>query len=145
MDKSRNRFVLVEARWYAWQMIPGYVGERSIPYCSPIYVTGVKPLHTGKSILRLNFFNVFYAEGVQDFTLDLRILKRSSDYLVSEIIYKGVKDIDRCAVVSHIEFGWIERYCPELWRNYPPTKLGSAEQSSVSLYLASIFCPDPRK
>ena len=22
---------------------------------------------------------------------------------------------DRAAVISHIEFGWIEKFCPDLW------------------------------
>src|SRR3972149_5077415 len=84
MDKSSKRFQLVRDRWYAWQMIPGYIGERSIPYCSPIYVTRVDPLRTGRSVLRLGLVNVFYAEGVQDFVLKLKMLKRASDYLVAE-------------------------------------------------------------
>ena len=139
MKKDTKRFQLVENRWYAWQMIPGYVGERSVPYCSPIYVKTVNPLKTGKSVLRLGFINVFYAEGVQDFTLDLRLLRRSVNCLAAEIIYPGVKDIDRCAVISHIEFGWIERFCSELWHSHPPLGMGSGVEGSVQVYLDTIF------
>ncbi len=133
-----DRFKITENRWLAWQMIPGYFGERSVPYCSPIYVTRFRPLKTGKSIVRMAFHNALYAEGVQGFQLDMRILKRSQDYLISELLYGDHPGFDRCAVISHIELAWVERFCPELWAQHPPssTKYGAG---SVSLYLNEVF------
>jgi hypothetical protein len=58
-------------------MIPGYFGQRNVPYSSPIFVERIVPKKTGKGILTLDFANVFYAEGVQNFSLDLKILKHS--------------------------------------------------------------------
>lgn len=81
---------------------------------------------------------MLYAEGVQDFSLDIRILKRSTDYLIAELLY-GDRDSDRSAVISHIEFSWIERFCPSLWYNRPPSSVSAAAQSSVSLYLSEVF------
>ncbi|MGI9294335.1 MAG: hypothetical protein ACR2PS_10165 [Pseudomonadales bacterium] len=133
-----EQFKIHSNGWFAWQMIPGYMGERSVPYCSPIYVTKLKPLKTGKSFMRVDFINVFYAEGVQDFSLDMRILKRAKDYLIGELDYGHEKEPERAAIISHIEFGWVERFCPELWCHRPPssTKAGT---SSISMYLDEVF------
>ncbi len=84
MDKLSGKLKLVPRAWYAWQMIPGYVGQRNVPYCSPIFVGKVVPKKTGKGILTLDFANVFYAEGVQDFSRDIKILKHSKDYLIAD-------------------------------------------------------------
>lgn len=138
MDKLINKLKLVAQSWYAWQMIPGYIGQRNIPYCSPIFVTKVSPKKTGKGILTLDFVNVFYAEGVQGFSLDLKILKHSTDYLIADLLY-GARGPDRAAIISHIEFGWIERFCPELWYHRPPSSVGGAAADSISQYLSEVF------
>jgi hypothetical protein len=45
---AKNNLKLLADSWYSWQMIPGYGGERCVPYCSPISVKGVQPPKTGK-------------------------------------------------------------------------------------------------
>ena len=128
---------LIENRWYAWQMIPGYFGERSVPYCSPIYVTRLMPLKTGKGTMEIHFANALYAQGVQDFQLTLKILKRAKDYLVADLVYASDEASDRCAVISHIEFEWVKRFCPDLWFHRPPSSCSHA--SSISHYLDEVF------
>ena len=59
-----DSFSIFAPGWYGWQMNPGYFGERCVPYFSPIHVTRVTPLKTGKGILEIDFWNVCYAEGV---------------------------------------------------------------------------------
>ena len=130
----KPRFEIKARHWYAWQMVPGYLGERCVPYCSPIYVNTVTPRHTRRGVLRLDFENVLYAAGVQDFSLDLRVLKRAADYLVAEILYESIEDLERCAVVSPIEVEWVHRFCPEVFDIRPP---GDAE--NVSDYLDALF------
>ena len=140
--QEQKRLKLEPDTWYGWQMIPGYIGERNVPYFSPILVHQVVPQKTGKSILRLDFSNVFYAEGVKDFSLDLRILKHSADYLVADLLY-GDDGPDRVAVISHIEFAWIERFCPSLWFHRPPSSFSpEPAATSVSKYLNAVFGAD---
>ena len=86
-------------------------------------------------MLRVDFFNAFYAEGVQDFSKKLKILKRTADWMFVDL----VEDEDRGAVISHISFGWIENFCPRLWHNYPPPAYGSAAEGSVNTYLHQVF------
>lgn len=125
--------------WYGWQMIPGYTGERNVPYFSPILVQRVTPRKTGRGILSLEFWNVQYAEGVQDFHSGLRVLKRASSYLVAEIVYGADEPSDRTAVISQIDFDWIRKFCPTVWINKPPESLRPPVSESVSLFLDATF------
>lgn len=134
-----NQFKITKDHWFAWQMIPGYVGERSVPYCSPIYLTGMKALKTGKGLINIDFINVFYAEGVQNFSLKMKVLKRAKDYLVGEIIYDDKENSGRCAVISHIEFEWIKRFCPQLWYYRHPSSCSSIAANSITEYLNEVF------
>jgi hypothetical protein len=47
-NDMNDSFKLFAPRWFGWQMNPGYVGERCVPYFSPIHVTRVAPLKTGQ-------------------------------------------------------------------------------------------------
>ena len=134
-----NSFTLEKGSWSAWQMFPGYFGERCVPYCSPIYLTGVKPRKSGKGVLNLEFLNVLYAVGVQDFDLDLKVMKRAENFLVGELIYAEGEDSGRIAVISHIEFPWVEQCCPELWYRRPPSSTSSHSTGSIDLYLNEVF------
>jgi hypothetical protein len=68
-------------------MNPGYFGQRCVPYFSPIYVTRVTPLKTGKGILEMDFFNACYVEGVQNFDgMRLKVLLRAENYLIGHLL-----------------------------------------------------------
>ncbi len=134
-----TRLQLTPRHWYSWQMLPGYFGEPPVPYFSPIWVKEVTPRKTGKGILGLGFINTLYAEGVQDFTLDLRILKHEASYLVSEILYGKEGPPDRTAIIGLIGFEWIRHLCPGIWAASPPSSLRGIEQGSVSHYLNAVF------
>ncbi len=82
-------------------MIPGYIGQRNVPYCSPIFVERVVPEKTGRGILALDFVNVFYAEGVQGFSVELKVLKHSENNLVADLLY-GSEGPDRIAIIRFI-------------------------------------------
>lgn len=130
---SHGSFQLQENRWYAWEMLPGY--SANLPYFSPIFIKAVKPLRSGKGILHLGFFNALYAEGVQDFSLDLKIIKRADDYLLGEIIYRHEADSgDRTGIISPISFEWLSFVLPEYMKNHPPRNTPDMEE--VDSYLS---------
>lgn len=132
-------YTLAPETWAAWQMFPGYLGERCVPYSSPIWIHSVAPLKTGTGRLRLGFQNMLYASGAQDFNLDLRVLKRAANYLVAELDYGASTTQDRVAVISHIEFEWLRRFCPQLWTDHPPNSYSGNASASVSMYLSEVF------
>lgn len=106
-EQTKSLFALVPDHWYAWQMLPGYgIGH----YYSPIRVSSVEPLKKGNDTLRLDFFNACYAEGVQSFSLEMKILHRSIDYMIVRLIYESEKDIDRCAVISQVTHEWLVKH-----------------------------------
>lgn len=133
-----HRLQLQPDRWYGWQMIPGYSGQRNVPYFSPIRVHAVIPRKTGQRILQVGFFNMLYAPGVQDFTADLRILKHQPNYLVAEVYAPSPQQRDRTVVISHIEFDWIRTTCPQLWADRPPARFGRSAETSVTTYLEAL-------
>ncbi len=140
MTTVNPKLQLTPRHWYSWQMLPGYFGEPLVPYFSPM-VEEVTPRKTGKGILALGFINTLYAEGVQNFTLDLRILKHAASYLVSEILYGKEGLSDRTAIIGHIGFEWIQHFCPGIWAARPPSSFRGIEQGSVSHYLNALFGP----
>ena len=97
---ANTKLQLLPNHWYIWQMLPGYSGDLPVSYCSPIWVRDVTPRKTGKGVLGLDFINTLYAEGVQSFTVDLRILKHEASYLVSEILYGKDGPSNRTAVTG---------------------------------------------
>lgn len=134
------KLILQPAHWYGWQMLPGYGGHRNVPYFSPVDVQEIKPLKTGIRQVRLSFLNALYAVGVQDMSLDLRVVVHAPDFLVAEIQHQK-EQAGRVGIVSHIEFEWIRRLCPELWAARPPSAFGTTAENSVTQYLNAAFLP----
>ena len=104
-----------------------------------LYMQFVKPLNSGNGNLKIKFVNAMYAEGVQSFDVDLRILGRYENYLIGEIDHHGTSITGRVAIISHIEFDWIRQCCPEIWWSRPPASYNAAIQGSISLYLDEVF------
>jgi hypothetical protein len=132
-----SKLMLEPGRWYGWQMLPGYVAAGVDPYFSPIYVRSVAPAVSGQQGLTLNMLNAQYAAGVQDFSVDLRLLEHAADYLVAAIdsIDETAK---RVAIVSRLDFEWIRRFCPGILESRPPE---SADRTDVSDYLNAVYGP----
>jgi len=140
----KDNFSIFAPGWFGWQMNPGYVGERCVPYFSPIHVTRVAPLKTGKGILEIDFWNVCYAEGVQNFAgMRLKILLRAENYLIGHL--QGYDFEVRSAIISHIEFAWLNHFCPHIVEAHPPFDVNAVYSGSVSLYLDRIFGIPPSK
>ena len=96
-----DKFKIFAPGWFGWQMNPGYGGQRCVPYFSPIHVTRVAPLKTGKGILEIDFWNVCYAEGVQNFEgVRLKILLRAENYLIGLLLDSSSKSA-KCRNQSH--------------------------------------------
>lgn len=103
-----SRLILRPRRWYGWIMLPGYAG----PHCAPIFVRRVEPLKTGRGLLRIAYIDPFYAEGVQDFQRDLRVLHRTPTHLVAALDGNP----DRSGSVSELDRDWLRTLCPTLDR-----------------------------
>ena len=94
------RFTITRGQWYGWTMWPGY-GDNA--YHSPVWVREVQPL--SKRRLRIDFFNLGYAEGMQDMSYTMQTLKREESYLLA-----AVPDSDRCVAVEALSLNWIRSH-----------------------------------
>ena len=134
-----DRLQLRPDRWYGWLMLPGYSERGGAPYCSPIHVSAVTPRKTGTGILGISFRNALYAQGVQDFDVDLRILTHQRDYLVGTLLYGEGGPRDRTAVISRISLDWITKMCPTIEaRPRVEATIGTPDED-VTAYLNDLF------
>lgn len=122
-------------KWYAWQMLPGY---HEIPYFSPIYVRKVVPQKMGTNLLKLDYINSLYAVGVQSFVFDLKVLKRTSNYMIV-----GLPNSDRSAIISEISFAWLEAFTPELLKRGGTRNVPKPFESDIQNYLSAYFTGNP--
>lgn len=127
-----GRFLLKPGRWYGWQMLPGYGGGYS-PYCSPIRIERVLPKKSGAGWLDVEFYNSFYAEGVQDFALSLRVLARGRDYMVVAI--DGTKEEPRVAVINNLSIDWLAKYCPGFVERKSHEQMDGLAKTEMDYYL----------
>lgn len=102
---------LTRGHWYGWQMLPGYCGK---PYYSPIRIQGVTTLKTGRGEINIEFFNAFYAEGAQSFNLKLKILRRTTDYIVSDLIEYSE---ERMAIITNLTPRFIIKHSDRFYVN----------------------------
>ena len=123
---------LSENKWYTWIMLPGY-GAGFDPYISPIQVKNIIPKKTGRNILTLHFFNAFYAQGVQGFVQDLKIVGKGESYIVGKLVYEGENTNQRMAIIGEMSFPWLEKECPFMTRKFPPK-----EKEDVQEYLSRL-------
>ena len=134
-----ERLQLLPDRWYGWLMLPGYSERGGAPYCSPIHVISVVPRKTGTGVLGINFRNALYAQGVQDFDVDLRILTHQRDYLVGALLYGEDGPNDRTAVISRISLDWIATMCPSISTRPPPATENHTPYEAVAAHLDALF------
>jgi len=107
--------LLLEAgQWWGWLEMPArHPGWGA----SPIFVTEVKPLKTGKGILRLGFVHVMRPKQASRRTADLTIIQACASHLVGT--FEDDDGTRRTAVVSAADFDWLRSWSPLLWQRRP--------------------------
>ena len=139
---SSTKLELVRGQWYGWQMLPGY-GHPYSPYFSPIRVERVEPRKLGRRVLGLWFHNALYADGVQDFQMDLRMLKHEEGYLIAEP-HDGSTP-DRAIVISRIDSSWLERFCPRVAEAIQARNGAPMRGEELSAGLDAVFRMERRR
>jgi hypothetical protein len=93
----------------------------------------VLPKKSGAGWLDVEFYNAFYAEGVQDFALSLRVLARGRDYMVAAI--DGRKDEPRVAIINNLSIDWLKTFCPGFVENKSHERMDGLAKSEMDYYL----------
>lgn len=128
---------LMPRRWYAWQLLPGYLNN-SQPYYSPIYVTHVVCEDSEQRIFKLAFFNVLYLDGAQDFSARLKVIHYHPEFLVARLLYAD-DSLNQVAIISRIDFGWLNQHCHHVTERNPPALFGRNAEKSITTYLNRAF------
>ena len=66
------------------------------------------------------------------------MIKRSDEYMVTDIIYETGAEVDRCAIISKMTFDWLQAFCPDLVRQFP---LDPRSHETEDDYLHRVFNP----
>jgi hypothetical protein len=118
-------------------MFPGYGSQNDFdPYLSPIYLYTVQPFKSGKNLIRLRFENAFYASGVREFDLTVRVLRRVPSHMV---IAMPEAQGPRTAVIGEIGFNWLRSHHREWFHSQPPQSLPEPYCSDAQRYLDGRF------
>lgn len=97
-------FWLEGSRWFGMTMYPGYGGG---PYHSPIQLTGFQLLDD--RIFGLDFLNLAYAQGVQNFCVEFEVLRGTADYQACV----AADQPDRTYVFVPLTRKWMNTYFPQ--------------------------------
>lgn len=99
-------FTLKRGSWYALERYEPHDASFS-PYCTPVRVDAVVPLHTGGHQLQLELFKANYPAGVQSFRVTLTVLRRTPALMVASEDSRG-----RIYLFGAISREWVHRNFP---------------------------------
>jgi hypothetical protein len=111
-----SRLSIEPKRWFAWDTLSAHAFEGTWP-STPIFVTAVKPLKSGKGILRIFFVAALHPISPKKFTIDLRIVHHRPDHLVG-IFFDG-DGREHTASVSTPTFEWLQFRCLDFASRFP--------------------------
>jgi len=107
--------VVSSERWWGWQELPV---RRPGWGASPILVTDVQPLKTGKGVLRIAFIHAVCPVAAVRRCVDLRILHRAATHLVGTLQDEG--GTIRTGILAAADLDWLQSMCTPLWQRRPP-------------------------
>ncbi|WP_227368818.1 hypothetical protein [Halomonas sp. M20] len=135
--ENEDSLRIINNHWFAWQTISAdHDGTQH--FYSPIHVNYSTLKGKNKSYFLLAFTNVLYLDGAQDFHVGLKILRHHKDVLVADLFIAN-RDVRSIAIVSRIDFVWMQRHCQHVIDAYPPSLFGPEAELDVAAYLDSAF------
>jgi hypothetical protein len=109
--------ILAPGVWWGWHEVPARDPGWG---ASPILVTEVQPLKTGRSALRVGFIHALRPVAAVRRSVVMRVGYRGADHLAGTI-----RDDDgtiRSVIVAAADFDWLSSFCPAFWRCRPPVQ-----------------------
>lgn len=95
MNEARGlKFELATGEWFGMDRIGR---DRS-----PVRITSIVPLQTGRSLLKVGFFHAFYPAGVQEKEYELQVIGRTQDHLIA------LDEDDQPVVFSRLNTNWFQ-------------------------------------
>lgn len=109
---KENLFAIQPRHWFACRTVPDLRIGWSSMAASPVFVTEVEPLKTGKGILRLKLIPLLYPTGPSEIQIDLRVIHHREGYLVG--VAKELAGAEHTVILEQVSFGWLEQHCPSI-------------------------------
>lgn len=110
-------FYMLEAR--SWSGLTEVPAQAAAFGCCPVYVTGVKPLKTGKNLLSVEFVQPLLPGGGNKRTIVGKVVQKGNNHLT--MVWEDADGlIQHTASFSVPSFDWLETYCPILLQRRPP-------------------------
>lgn len=78
MENTPPNFTLTAGAWYGME----YLFSNGGRHYSPIWISDITPLKTGRGALRVRFYHANYSEGVRDKEYDLTVVHRAEVFLL---------------------------------------------------------------
>ena len=93
--KARSAiFCLQPGEWFAMER-----AKLEAPDCSPVKILAIE--QAGKRLLKINFYEAFYPEGVREKSINLRVQEQNSDCLT------GADDDGRRYIFLNLTHEWL--------------------------------------
>lgn len=145
MSPNQSPLKLSAGQWLGWQEFPARRGEGAIWDCTPVLMTAVQPLKTGKGVLRIGFAAALHPMRSDRRTVDLRVTIHGVDHLAGTFI--GGDGQHRTGILELIDLAWIENRCGRFWSRFPvrsgimpwPYQAAVGPDPSASQYLEQVF------
>lgn len=108
-------YMLEPRSWSGLTEVPAYG-----PYfvSTPVYVTAVQPLKTGKGLLRVDFAQPLIPGGGLRRTIIGKVVQKTREHIT--LIYEDEDEIElHTAIFSSPSFDWLDTFCPALMERRP--------------------------
>ena len=111
-------FNVAENRWYGWVQVPAAAFGWA---ASPVLITKVTPLKSGKGLLRLHFLQPLWPGGGCQRDVTVRVVLHREDHLAASFEQDGIQ---HSVIIAAAEPAWLASYCPEHLQRRPVTSSG---------------------
>lgn len=113
---TASPLTLAERQWFGWQDIPAQ-HEGWPP--SPVLITAVTPLKSGKGLLDLHIIRPFQPIAAGRQAVRLKVLQHTPDFLLCAAL-EGAGG-QRLVVITPLTVAWVREHCSLLESRLPPT------------------------
>jgi hypothetical protein len=131
---SESVFMLQPRCWSGLTEVPTCGSQFGRHFVStPVYLTAVQPLKTGKGLLRLEFLQPLVPGGGEARMIVGKVVQKAKEHIT--VLFDDKELGSRTAIFSPPTFDWLETFCPELMARRP--------RKGPAFYVDGVAIGDP--
>lgn len=134
-----QKFIMSPRHWYSWQILSREAHVAPPWRCTPVYISDIQPLKTGKGILRIEFIAALHPGAAQRKKIDVRVLVHLPGALIGT--WRENDGSEQICLFGVVDFAWLEQHCTMFWTRFPPSSVGHywQEKPDAAAYLDCAF------